>query len=289
MRIEPTVAGLREALAGHRPVGLVPTMGNLHAGHIALVRQARERLGPDATIVASIFVNRLQFGAGEDFDKYPRTFEGDVQQLEAAGCDLVFAPLEADMYPEPQTFQVVPDPLLADPLEGNVRPGHFAGMCTVVMKLFTIVWPDLAAFGKKDYQQLMLVRTMVRQFALPIEILGCETVREADGLAMSSRNGYLTPAERAEAPSLSRVLRQTADAVRSQRSAGALDSRVMQELEREAMTTLRQRGWQPDYFSLRRRADLGVPDEATLRGDAPLVLIAAARLGTPRLLDNLEI
>ncbi|HOA94843.1 MAG TPA: pantoate--beta-alanine ligase [Quisquiliibacterium sp.] len=291
MRVEDTVAGLRAALAGRRAVALVPTMGNLHAGHLALVDAARARVGADGMVVASIFVNRLQFGAGEDFDKYPRTFERDCALLREHGCDLVFAPDERQMYPEPQTFQVTPDPALASILEGAVRPGHFTGMCTVVMKLFTIVAPHLAVFGRKDYQQLMLVRRMVDQFALPLEIVAHDTVREADGLAMSSRNGYLDAAQRAEAPQMQRVLRGLVDAVRSARAPGGtpITRDALAALEQQAVDALAARGWTPDYLTVRRQRDLLAPTQAELDGDTPLVALAAARIGTPRLLDNIEI
>ena len=296
MRIEPTIAGMREALMAPSRIGagigLVPTMGNLHDGHLTLVREARRRVGTDGLVAASIFVNRLQFGAGEDFDRYPRTFERDCALLAEAGCDLLFAPHEGEMYPEPQTFHVVPDPALAGVLEGAARAGHFDGVCTVVMKLFSIVRPTLAVFGKKDYQQLMLVRRMVEQFALPIEIVAHDTVREADGLAMSSRNGYLSAAERAEAPALNRALRELVEAVRAARAGGArpsLDGARLAELENAAMAELRARGWQPDYLSVRRQRDLQLPSGEELAGDEPLVALGAARLGTPRLLDNIEI
>jgi len=192
MQIVHTLADLRAALAPVRrsagTIAFVPTMGNLHEGHLALVRQARERVGAAGTVVASIFVNRLQFAPHEDFDRYPRTLARDAELLAPAGCDLVFAPAEAELYPQPQTFKVQPDPALAELLEGHFRPGFFTGVCTVVMKLFSIVQPQVAVFGKKDYQQLMVLRRMVEQFALPIEVLGGETLRAHDGLALSSRN-----------------------------------------------------------------------------------------------------
>jgi len=289
MRIENTLAGLRHALSGSANVGFVPTMGNLHAGHIALVHEARRRVGPDGLVVASIFVNRLQFGPNEDFDKYPRTFERDAQQLREAGCDLLFAPDERVMYPEPQTFHVVPDPAVASILEGAVRPGHFDGVCTVVMKLFTMVHPRLAVFGKKDYQQLMLVRRMAGQFAMPLEIVAHDTVREADGLALSSRNGYLSAAERAEAVNLNRVLRALVEQVRAGRADASVTLARLAALEAAGAGDLRGRGWQPDYVTVRRRADLLPPTEAQLQGGEPLVALGAARIGTPRLLDNIEI
>jgi pantoate--beta-alanine ligase len=274
MRIAHTIADLRQFLAEYQHPAFVPTMGNLHDGHIALVRRAKA-LG-DVT-VASIFVNRLQFLPHEDFDTYPRTWEADCAKLEAAGCDVLFAPDERELYPEPQTFKVHPDAALADLLEGHFRPGFFVGVSTVVMKLFACVQPRVAVFGKKDYQQLMVIRQMVRQFALPIEIVGAETERAADGLALSSRNGYLSGTERAEAVQLSRVLQDVAAQLR----AGGSD---VAALERQAMETLAARGWKPDYVAVRRRADLQPPTT----GDAPLVVLAAARLGNTRLIDNLE-
>ncbi|MBT2326540.1 pantoate--beta-alanine ligase [Variovorax paradoxus] len=274
MHIARTLPELREFLGRfHRPA-FVPTMGNLHDGHLALVAQAKP-LG-DVT-VASIFVNRLQFLPHEDFDTYPRTWDSDCEKLRSAGCDLLFAPDEKALYPVPQTFKVHPDPALADILEGHFRPGFFVGVCTVVMKLFACVQPGVAVFGKKDYQQLMVIRHMVRQFALPIEIVGSETRRAADGLALSSRNGYLSEAERAEAVQLSKALQAMAEALR----AGEQD---LAAIEARAMHSLQQRGWQPDYLVLRRRADLRSPAPGE-----PLVALAAARLGATRLIDNLEI
>jgi pantoate--beta-alanine ligase len=249
-------------------------MGNLHDGHLDLVRQARQ-LG-DAT-VASIFVNRLQFLPHEDFETYPRTWDSDCAKLRAAGCDMLFAPDEKTLYPEPQTCKVHPDGALADILEGHFRPGFFVGVCTVVLKLFACVQPAVAVFGKKDYQQLLVIRHMVRQFALPIEIVGAETRRSEAGLALSSRNGYLSASERVEAEQLSNTLRAVAAALREgERDFAAIETRALQKLS--------QRGWQPDYLALRRRADLQAPGP----GD-PLVALAAARLGGTRLIDNLEI
>jgi pantoate--beta-alanine ligase len=264
-------------------------MGNLHAGHIALIHEARRRVGTAGIVAASIFVNRLQFGQGEDFDRYPRTFARDIEQLTDAGCDVLFAPDESVMYPEPQVFKVVPDPGLASILEGAVRPGHFDGVCTVVMKLFSIVRPAVAIFGKKDYQQLMLIRRMTRQFCLPIDIIGHDTVRERDGLAMSSRNGYLTAQERAEAVRLSRVLREFSAEVQELRQAGRCHRVETGRLEQQALQKLASSGWHPDYLTLRRQNDLMLPSDEELRGDEPLVALAAARLGMPRLLDNIEI
>ena len=277
MYIATTIEELRGRLSASKRPAFVPTMGNLHEGHIALVKQARP-LG-DAT-VASIFVNRLQFLPHEDFDTYPRTWDSDCEKLRAAGCDVLFAPTEKVLYPEPQTCKVHPDPALADLLEGHFRPGFFVGVCTVVMKLFQCVQPRVAVFGKKDYQQLMMIRHMVRQFAMPIEIVGGETFRADDGLALSSRNGYLSKDERAEAVQLSRTLQAMAAAVQ----AGETD---LAAIEARAMQSLAQRGWQPDYLVLRRRSDLQAPS-ADAAGE-PLVALAAARLGNTRLIDNLEI
>ena len=274
MYIAHTIAELRSHLAAFKHPAFVPTMGNLHDGHLALIKQAKP-LG-DVT-VASIFVNRLQFLPHEDFDTYPRTWDSDCEKLRAAGCDVLFAPDEKALYPEPQTCKVHPDPALADILEGHFRPGFFIGVCTVVMKLFQCVQPRVAVFGKKDYQQLMMIRHMVRQFALPIEIVGSETFRADDGLALSSRNGYLSKTECAEAVQLSKALKAMAEAVQAgERDLAAIEARAMQALA--------QRGWQPDYLVLRRRSDLQAP----VPGDA-LVALAAARLGGTRLIDNLEI
>ncbi|MET3440696.1 pantoate--beta-alanine ligase [Variovorax paradoxus] len=277
MYIAHTIAELRSHLAAFKHPAFVPTMGNLHDGHLALIKQAKP-LG-DVT-VASIFVNRLQFLPHEDFDTYPRTWDSDCEKLRAAGCDVLFAPDEKALYPEPQTCKVHPDPALADILEGHFRPGFFVGVCTVVMKLFQCVQPRVAVFGKKDYQQLMMIRHMVRQFALPIDIVGSETFRADDGLALSSRNGYLSETERAEAVQLSKALKAMAAAVQAgERDLAAIEARAMQ--------TLTERGWQPDYLVLRRRADLQAPTFG-LTGE-PLVALAAARLGGTRLIDNLEI
>jgi pantoate--beta-alanine ligase len=274
MHIARTLPELREFLGRYNRPAFVPTMGNLHDGHLALVQQAKP-LG-DVT-VASIFVNRLQFLPHEDFDTYPRTWDSDCEKLRSVGCDLLFAPDEKTLYPEPQTCKVHPDPALADILEGHFRPGFFIGVCTVVMKLFGCVQPRFAMFGKKDYQQLMTIRHMVRQFALPVEIVGSETRRAEDGLALSSRNGYLSEAERTEAAQLSKALLAMADALRS-------GERDLAAIEARAMRSLQARGWQPDYMVLRRRADLQAP-----AAGEPLVALAAARLGKTRLIDNLEI
>lgn len=273
MHIVHTISELREKLSPFRKPAFVATMGNLHEGHIGLVDRAKP-LG-DVT-VASVFVNRLQFLPHEDFDTYPRTLEADAVKLAAAGCDLLFAPNERELYPEPQTFKVTPDPELADLLEGQFRPGFFTGVCTVVMKLFQCVQPRVALFGKKDYQQLMVIRRMVRQFALPIEIVAGETWRAPDGLAHSSRNGHLSAAQRQEAVYLSRTLAHMADQARS----GAQIASV----EAQAMEFLARRGWQPDYLTLRKREDL----QPAVAG-SEMVALGAARLGSTRLIDNLEV
>lgn len=278
MEIYSNIAELRSALAKVRQEGrkiaFAPTMGNLHAGHISLMRQARDHAD---CVVASIFVNRLQFGPNEDFDKYPRTFEADCTQLKEAGVEFLFAPTEIDLYPQPQTYVVEP-PEIQFLLEGECRPGHFRGVATVVMKLFQIVQPDVALFGKKDYQQLMVLRNMVSQFMLPIKIVGGETVRAEDGLALSSRNGYLSLEERAEAPRLQQTLKNIRQAVLS----GDHD---YDALCRKASENLDSHGWKTDYISIRRQQDLA-PASST---DTDLVIVAASKLGTPRLLDNIEI
>jgi pantoate--beta-alanine ligase len=274
VKLIQTVTDLRAALSAERDVNLVPTMGNLHEGHLSLVRIARQREG---VVVASIFVNPLQFAPHEDFAKYPRTLESDCELLAKGGCDIVFTPGPQDMYPEPQECTVHPPAAIGDILEGSARPGFFVGVSTVVLKLFSIVQPSTAVFGKKDYQQLLVIKNMVRQFALPIEIVPAETVREASGLALSSRNGYLKESERAEAVHLSSSLRSVAEQVRAGR-------RDWQSMERAALDSLKSRGWLPDYVAIRRRSDLGEPEERE-----PLVVLGAARLGNTRLLDNVEI
>jgi pantoate--beta-alanine ligase len=282
MQVIHTIAELRQALARYDSPAFVPTMGNLHDGHLALVRRART-LG-DVSVV-SIFVNRLQFLPHEDFDTYPRTLDADCARLAEVGCDIVFAPAESELYPQPQTFKVQPPAALADLLEGHFRPGFFTGVCTVVMKLFQCVFAQAkgerhAVFGKKDYQQLMIIRQMVQQFALPITIHGGEIERAPDGLALSSRNGYLSPQERAEAPQLLLALRTLA--------AGVLaGEHNLAALEHHAMQTLAARGWQPDYLTVRRREDLQPPTENDLQ-PGRLVALGAARLGRTRLIDNWE-
>ncbi len=274
MQIPSAIADLRAALKGRGRVVFVPTMGNLHAGHVSLMEQARVH---GDTVVASIFVNRLQFGPNEDFDKYPRTFQADSDKLAAAGVDVLFAPTEADLYPEPQEYTVEP-PAIQHQLDGEFRPGHFRGVATVVLKLFNIVQPQAALFGKKDYQQLMVIRNMARQLALPIAIIGGETVRAADGLALSSRNGYLSAAERAEAPRLYRELQRIRDAICN----GEADT---VKLENAAISALTAAGWKTDYVAVRQQSDLAIPKSIGI----PLVALAASRLGSTRLIDNIEI
>jgi pantoate--beta-alanine ligase len=264
MRVISDIAALRRAVAELGPVAFVPTMGNLHEGHLSLVRIARR----DARAVAvSIFVNRLQFLPGEDFERYPRTFERDRELLEGERVEILFAPNERALYPVPQAYIVRP-PSIAAELEGKFRPGFFDGVATVVLKLFNCVQPALAVFGKKDYQQLMIVRGMVRQLDLPLAIEGGETVREPDGLAMSSRNAYLSVVERAEAPRLHRVLKNV--------TRGMAPADGMRELEHA--------GWQTDYVEVRSREDLAPPRP----GEKQLVVLGAARLGTTRLIDSVE-
>ncbi|MBT9491973.1 MAG: pantoate--beta-alanine ligase [Paucibacter sp.] len=276
MQIIDTISELRQALAGNLNRAFVPTMGSLHDGHLALVRQGRAAVGASGQVVASIFVNRLQFAPHEDFDRYPRTLERDATLLAGAGCDIVFAPAEGELYPETQGYKIHPPSALSDILEGHFRPGFFIGVCTVVAKLFNIVQPRVALFGKKDYQQLLVLRRMVAQLALPIEIIAGETQRSAEGLALSSRNAYLSEAERAEALRLSQTLR----ALIARWQAGERD---VAKLEAEAIQHLRAHGWQPDYVALRCQRDLGAPVDGQ-----PLVALAAAKLGATRLIDNLE-
>ena len=281
MQIAHTITDLRAALAGVQRPAFVPTMGNLHEGHLSLVREACQKA---EVTVTSIFVNRLQFLPHEDFDSYPRTFDADCAKLKAQGCSIVFAPKEKDLYPEPQTFKVQPDAQLADILEGEFRPGFFTGVCTVVMKLFQAVFATTgggtAVFGQKDYQQLMVIRRMVQQFALPIEIIGCATARADSGLALSSRNGYLSDEQRVQAMALSQALKALAEAARQGGN--------LAELEAQAISDLRAQGWAPDYLTVRQRSDLQAPADAR---QGELVALGAARLGGSngtRLIDNLE-
>ena len=283
MKIITHIQDLRNHLRGQNRASFVPTMGNLHEGHLSLMRIARMHGDP---VVASIFVNRLQFGPSEDFDKYPRTFEEDAAKLEKEGVYILFAPTEKDLYPEPQDYRVDPPKDLGDILEGEFRPGFFKGVCTVVLKLFSCVQPNAAVFGKKDYQQLMIVRRMAQQFALPVEIVGAETIRAEDGLALSSRNGYLSPEERLEAPKLYEVLNEVKSLVHQNPT---LNLSILQEIEQISKDKLLQRNWNPDYISIRLRQNLLPPSQEQLSNNAELVVLAAAKLGKTRLIDNLEI
>lgn len=273
MDIITSVRDLRERLRREPDNVFVPTMGNLHAGHIQLMRLAKHRA---ACTVVSIFVNRIQFGPREDFDRYPRTLQADSDKMSEVGVDVVFAPTEAEIYHEPQTFTVEPSDL-QHILEGAFRPGHFRGVATVVLKLFNMVSPHAAIFGKKDYQQYVVLRDMVKQLALPVEIIPAETVRAEDGLALSSRNAYLSPTERAEAPRLY----QTLKGVRESLLAGQRD---YAQLEAQARLKFTDK-WIFDYVAIRRQSDLQPPSP----GDRALVVLAAAKLGTTRLIDNVEV
>lgn len=279
MHVVKTIEALRALPYAARETAFVPTMGNLHEGHLSLVRIAAASGRP---VVVSIFVNPLQFGPAEDFDSYPRTLEADLALLGREGVAAVFAPGGGELYPEPQTCLVAPPPALGEVLEGAHRPGFFTGVATVVLKLFNMVEPGIAVFGKKDYQQYLVIRDLCRQLALPVEILAGETVREADGLALSSRNRYLAPAEREEAPELQRVLRSLAEAL----TAGRAEARA---LERAAAVRLAGRGWDVDYISLRSARDLGPVTAEDVARQAPMVVLGAASLGRTRLIDNREI
>jgi pantoate--beta-alanine ligase len=283
MKIISDINELRDQLRGQNRTSFVPTMGNLHEGHLSLMRLARQHGDP---VVASIFVNRLQFGPNEDFDSYPRTMQADIDKLEQEGVYVLFAPTEKDLYPQPQEYRVDPPQQLGDILEGEFRPGFFKGVCTVVLKLFSCVQPRVAIFGKKDYQQLMIVRQMASQFALPVEIVPAETIRAEDGLALSSRNIYLSASERAEAPALQRQL----SAMREQ-VLGLKEKTVsaLMGIETKALTQMQTRGWQPDYIAIRQQRDLAKPTQANLDSGQPLVIVTAAKLGKTRLIDNLEI
>jgi pantoate--beta-alanine ligase len=274
MQLLHTAAELRAALAGQSNTAFVPTMGNLHAGHASLVELAKQHGQP---VVASIFVNPLQFGAGEDFERYPRTLEADCAKLEAAGCDLVFAPDIGEMYPVPQSFSVLPCSRLTSELDGAFRPGHFNGVATVVLKLFNLVQPRVAVFGSKDYQQWLVVREMVRQFNLPIEIVAGATLRESDGLAMSSRNGYLDASERLQATRLQHELTGIRAAVQS-------GERDFTGLTAAACRRLKMAGWRVDYVELRDAGTLQLPAPESTH----LVVLGAAWLGKTRLIDNLD-
>ena len=283
MLIARTVAELRQHLSAYKKPAFVPTMGNLHEGHLSLMRMAKAQ---GDISVASIFVNRLQFLPGEDFASYPRTFDSDCDKLRSVGCDLLFAPDETELYPQVQSFKLLPDPALADILEGQFRPGFFTGVCTVVLKLFHCVFAHsggVGVFGQKDFQQLLILRRMMSQLAMPIDIVPGATTRAPDGLALSSRNGYLSAEERAEAVQLSVALNQLAQAVRAAAGSGRFD---VAAAEAAAMAGLRHRGWAPDYITLRHQHDLS---PVTAVGSEPMVVLGAARLGKTRLIDNFEV
>jgi pantoate--beta-alanine ligase len=278
MEMVSTAAELARVVKGRGRIAFVPTMGNLHAGHLSLCRIARAH---GDVVVTSIFVNRLQFGPNEDFDRYPRTMEADRTGLDREGVDVLFAPDEQEMYPTPQVYRVQPPPL-GDELEGASRLGFFNGVCTVVLKLFNLVQPDVAVFGKKDRQQLKIVRGMVQQFNMPIQIVPAETVRAEDGLALSSRNSYLSPAERKEAPNLYRVLRGIGDAI----AAGRHD---YANLEAAGRMELAHRGWKVDYIAIRHGLALRIPHPEGYDHPNLLIVLAAATLGTTRLIDNVDV
>jgi pantoate--beta-alanine ligase len=280
MKIISDIQELRAQLRGQNRASFVPTMGNLHEGHLSLMRLARQYGDP---VVASIFVNRLQFGPGEDFDSYPRTMDADIAKLEKEGVYVLFAPREKDLYPEPQEYRINPPQQLGDILEGEFRPGFFIGVCTVVMKLFSCVQPSVSIFGKKDYQQLMIIRRMVQQFALPMQIISAETIRAEDGLALSSRNSYLSQNERTEAPQLKIALENLRQEILS---LGASDPQQFLRLEQKVKDALITRGWKPDYIAIRQQKDLLIPSSTD---NTPLVILAAAKLGKTRLIDNLEV
>ena len=282
MLIARSVAELRQHLSAFKQPAFVPTMGNLHEGHLNLLRIAK--VSGDVC-VTSIFVNRLQFLPTEDFASYPRTFDSDCDKLRSVGCDVLFAPDETELYPQPQSFKVQPDPALADILEGQFRPGFFTGVCTVVLKLFHCVFAHsggVAVFGQKDFQQLLILRRMMTQLAMPVDIITGETTRAPDGLALSSRNGYLSAEERAEAVQLSMALKSLAASVSAEAGTGHFD---VAAAESAAMDALRARGWLPDYITLRRQHDLS---PVTTVGSDPLVVLGAARLGKTRLIDNFQ-
>jgi pantoate--beta-alanine ligase len=286
MKIVRSISELRAQLRGQLRTAFVPTMGNLHEGHLSLMRLAANHGDP---VVASIFVNRLQFGPNEDFDKYPRTLDDDIAKLEKEGVYVLFAPDEREMYPVPQEYRISPPQDLGDILEGEFRPGFFIGVTTVVMKLFQCVQPQVSVFGKKDYQQLMIIRRMCSQFSIPTEIIPAETIRESDGLAMSSRNRYLNADERQEAVWLSKTLHQVADRIRQGQASARITVDDVVEIESAAKQILNHRGWSTDYISVRRRSDLKAPQAQDLAESNQLVVLAASRCGATRLIDNLEI
>ncbi|MBJ7379369.1 MAG: pantoate--beta-alanine ligase [Polynucleobacter sp.] len=285
MKIISDIQELRDQLRGQNRASFVPTMGNLHEGHLSLMRIARQHGDP---VIASIFVNRLQFGPNEDFDSYPRTLDADIEKLEKEGVYVLFAPTEKVLYPQPQEYRVDPPSELGDILEGEFRPGFFKGVCTVVLKLFSCVQPKVAVFGKKDYQQLMIVRQMVQQFALPVEIIAGETIRAEDGLALSSRNMYLSKEERLEAPYLQKILQEMRERVLNL-SNQELNQNALLKIEEQALSQIQARGWQPDYLSIRKQSNLLPLGNQDLGKKPKMLILAAAKLGQTRLIDNLEI
>jgi pantoate--beta-alanine ligase len=287
MKIVTDIQELRDHLRGQNRASFVPTMGNLHEGHLSLMRIARQHGDP---VIASIFVNRLQFGPHEDFDKYPRTLEEDASKLEKEGVYVLFAPTESVLYPEPQEYRIDPPKQLGDILEGEFRPGFFKGVCTVVLKLFSCVQPKVAVFGKKDYQQLMIIRQMAQQFALPVDIVAGETIRAEDGLALSSRNGFLSAEERVEAPQLLITLQNLRHEIHALHSSSLVASpSQLLTLEQKTIETLKHRGWAPDYIAIRKRSNLLAPNAEDLASKRDLVILTAAKLGKTRLIDNLEV
>jgi pantoate--beta-alanine ligase len=287
MKIVTDIQELRDHLRGQNRASFVPTMGNLHEGHLSLMRIARQHGDP---VIASIFVNRLQFGPHEDFDKYPRTLEEDASKLEKEGVYVLFAPTESVLYPEPQEYRIDPPKQLGDILEGEFRPGFFKGVCTVVLKLFSCVQPKVAVFGKKDYQQLMIIRQMAQQFALPVDIVAGETIRAEDGLALSSRNGFLSTEERVEAPQLQITLQNLRHEIHALHSSSLVASpSQLLTLEQKTIETLKHRGWAPDYIAIRKRSNLLAPNAEDLASKRDLVILTAAKLGKTRLIDNLEV
>jgi len=287
MKIVTDIQELRDHLRGQNRASFVPTMGNLHEGHLSLMRIARQHGDP---VIASIFVNRLQFGPHEDFDKYPRTLEEDASKLEKEGVYVLFAPTESVLYPEPQEYRIDPPKQLGDILEGEFRPGFFKGVCTVVLKLFSCVQPKVAVFGKKDYQQLMIIRQMAQQFALPVDIVAGETIRAEDGLALSSRNGFLSAEERVEAPQLQITLQNLRHEIHALHSSSLVASpSQLLTLEQKTIKTLKHRGWAPDYIAIRKRSNLLAPNAEDLASKRDLVILTAAKLGKTRLIDNLEV
>ena len=273
---------LRSQLLGHNRVAFVPTMGNLHDGHLSLVKLAGEYGDP---VVVSIFVNRLQFGPNEDFNQYPRTLQEDAEKLDQENVYILFSPEEQELYPEPQTYKITPPNNLGNCLEGHFRPNFFEGVCTIVAKLFNCIQPRVAVFGQKDYQQLMIIRRMVKQLALPIEIIAAPTVRDSSGLALSSRNMYLSPEEKGEACFLYKLLKD----IKNQVESNCLSVKLIQNIEQNAYLQLQHKGWKPDYIEVRRQFDLEKPTNADLENNERLVVLAAAKLGSTRLIDNLEI